>query len=84
MGHIPSINYIHVHRTEKTRSNSQTANQVRHKRKKKTLEKNTAGSMEKRNLPKRINQRRKKSAARNERNYRKKRTGKTLNQKRTR
>ncbi len=35
MGHIPSINYIHVHRTEKTRSNSQTANQVRHKRKKK-------------------------------------------------
>uniref|UniRef100_UPI003AF9836F hypothetical protein n=1 Tax=Thiolapillus sp. TaxID=2017437 RepID=UPI003AF9836F len=48
---------------------------------KKTLEKNTAGSMEKRNLPKRINQRRKKSAARNERNDRKKRTGKTLNQK---
>ncbi len=35
--------------------------------------------MEKRNLPKRINQRRKKSAARNERNDRKKRTGKTLN-----
>ena len=35
MGHIPSINYIHVHRTEKTRSNSQTTDYVRHKRKKK-------------------------------------------------
>ncbi|WP_419620562.1 hypothetical protein [Thiolapillus sp.] len=35
--------------------------------------------MEKRNLSKKINPRRKKSAARNERNDRKKRTGKTLN-----
>ena len=35
MGHIPSINYIHVHRTEKTRSNSKTADHVRNERKKK-------------------------------------------------
>ena len=38
--------------------------------------------MEKRYLPKRIEQRRKKSAARNEKNDREQRTGKTLNQNR--
>ncbi|WP_419622147.1 hypothetical protein [Thiolapillus sp.] len=55
MGHIPSINYIHVHRTEKTRSNSKTKNYVRHKRKKKHWKKKLREAWKNGIYPKKLN-----------------------------
>ncbi|WP_419637735.1 hypothetical protein [Thiolapillus sp.] len=61
MGHIPSINYIHVHRTEKTRSNSQTADHVRHKRKKKHWKKKLREAWKNGIYPKELNNEEKKA-----------------------